>query len=144
MWRRGAAAPVVFTNGVFDLLHAGHVALLEASRSFGASLVVAINSDVSVRALGKGPDRPWTNQRDRACILAALCAVDCVVLFDDPTPQHVVELLAPDILVKGGDYRVDQVIGGDVVRQRGGRVVIVPLLANRSSTLLLERIRGTT
>lgn len=144
LWRREAVAPVVFTNGVFDLLHAGHVALLEAARRLGASLVVAINSDVSVRALGKSPDRPWTNQRDRACILAALSAVDCVVLFDDPTPQHVVELLAPDILVKGGDYRVDQVIGADVVRQRGGRVVIVPLLADRSTTLLLERIRGTT
>ncbi len=143
-WRRSAPAPVVFTNGVFDLLHAGHVALLEAARQLGGSLIVAINSDASARTLGKGPDRPWTSQHDRAGIVAALGAVDCVVLFDEPTPARVIALLQPDILVKGGDYQADQVVGADVVRQHGGRVVILPLLAGRSTTLLQERIRGTT
>ena len=142
-WRAAAPGPVVFTNGVFDMLHAGHVALLEQARSFGSSLVVAINSDASVRALGKGPGRPVVAERDRARVVAALESVDCVVLFDGPTPIDVIVALSPDILVKGGDYVADAVVGAEFVRQRGGRVEIVPLVPDQSTTRLMERLRAT-
>jgi rfaE bifunctional protein nucleotidyltransferase chain/domain len=132
----------VFTNGVFDLLHAGHVTLLEQSAALGASLIVAINSDASVRSLGKGPDRPIVDEQDRARVVAALGCVDCVVLFDDPTPTALIEALAPDVLVKGGDYHVDAVVGADIVRRNGGRVEIIPLVPDRSTTRILERLRA--
>ncbi len=143
-WRATAAGPVVFTNGVFDLIHAGHIHLLERARREGGSLVVAINSDDSVRRLGKGADRPIVSQGDRAAVLAALAAVDCVVIFDEPTPEQVIAALAPDVLVKGGDYHADAVVGGDLVRAAGGRVVIVPLLPRQSTSRIVEKIRGTS
>lgn len=141
-WRRNASAPVVFTNGVFDLLHSGHLTLLEAARAEGASLIVAINSDQSVAGLGKSGDRPIIRQDDRARIVAALKVVDRVIIFDEQTPLHLIEALNPDVLVKGGDYTPDTVVGAEHVRASGGRVVIVPLLPNHSTTRILERLRG--
>lgn len=143
-WRHSAPAPVVFTNGVFDLLHPGHVELLEAARREGASLVVGVNSDVSVRGLGKGAERPVAGQDARARVLAGLAAVDCVVLFDEATPQSLIEALAPDVLVKGADYAREQIVGADWVEARGGRVVRVPLVAGQSTTALVERLRAPT
>lgn len=142
-WRAVAAAPVVFTNGVFDLLHAGHVALLEQSALLGGSLIVAINSDLSARGLGKGPDRPVLGEGDRSRIVAALGCVDCVVLFDETTPLALIDLLRPDVLVKGGDYRPDQVVGSELVQQRGGRIEIIALVPDRSTTRTLERLRAS-
>jgi rfaE bifunctional protein nucleotidyltransferase chain/domain len=143
-WRATAVGPVVFTNGVFDLLHAGHVTLLEHARAFGGSLIVALNSDASVRTLGKGPHRPLVSERDRARLVAALGCVDCVVLFERSTPIDVIEALTPDILVKGADYRAETVVGADVVRRRGGRVEIVPLVPEQSTTRIAERLRASS
>ncbi|MDX2206279.1 MAG: adenylyltransferase/cytidyltransferase family protein [Gemmatimonadales bacterium] len=141
LWRSNAEGPVVFSNGVFDLLHPGHIAVLEAARSLGGSLVVGVNSDASALALGKGSDRPVIAAAGRARMLAALAAVDCVVTFEEPTPLELIAALQPDVLVKGGDYLPETVIGADLVRARGGRVVIVPLVPDWSTTRLLERIR---
>jgi D-beta-D-heptose 7-phosphate kinase/D-beta-D-heptose 1-phosphate adenosyltransferase len=144
IWRQSAPAPVVFTNGVFDLLHPGHVAVLEAARAEGASLLVAINSDASARSLAKGPERPVVPEDARARVVAALGCVDCVIVFDEPTPAEVIARLEPDVLVKGGDYDPDAVVGADVVRRRGGRVVIVPLVPDHSTTRIVERLRAET
>jgi rfaE bifunctional protein nucleotidyltransferase chain/domain len=133
---------VVFTNGVFDLLHPGHVELLESARAEGAALVVGVNSDASVRRLGKGTDRPLAGQEARARVLAGLSAVDCVVLFDEDTPQSLIEALAPDVLVKGADYAREAIVGADWVEARGGRVVRVPLVPGFSTTSLVERFRA--
>jgi rfaE bifunctional protein nucleotidyltransferase chain/domain len=141
-WRRSVSGPVVFTNGVFDLLHPGHVELLESARAEGAALVVGVNSDTSVRRLGKGADRPLAPQEARARVLAGLAAVDCVVLFDEDTPQSLIEALAPDVLVKGADYARDAIVGADWVEARGGRVVRVPLVPGFSTTSLVERLRA--
>jgi len=141
-WRATVTGPVVFTNGVFDLLHAGHVTLLEHAASFGETLIVAINSDASARGLGKGTDRPIVAEHDRARIVAALGCVDCVVLFDEPTPTDLIAALQPDVLVKGGDYRPEMVVGAESVLKRGGRVEIIPLLPDRSTTRILERLRA--
>jgi D-beta-D-heptose 7-phosphate kinase/D-beta-D-heptose 1-phosphate adenosyltransferase len=141
-WRHAAAAPVVFTNGVFDLLHPGHIEVLERARGFGASLIVALNTDASVRLLAKGPGRPVVAGHDRARVVAALGCVDCVVLFDEATPLQLIALLQPDVLVKGGDYRIDTVVGADLVLARGGRVEIVTLLPNHSTSNLVERLRA--
>lgn len=138
---RPRSGPLVFTNGVFDLLHRGHVEYLHAARAFGDLLVVGLNTDASVRRLGKGADRPVNPQEDRAVVLAALAAVDAVVLFDEDTPRELVAALLPDVLVKGGDYAAHEVAGGAEVRAAGGRVEIVPLLAGRSTTSILERAR---
>jgi rfaE bifunctional protein nucleotidyltransferase chain/domain len=143
-WRRSIAEPVVFTNGVFDLLHPGHIELLEAARAEGAALVVGVNGDASVRRLGKGPERPLTRQDARARVLAGLAAVDCVVLFDEDTPQSLIEALAPDVLVKGADYARDGIVGADWVEARGGRVVRIPLVPGFSTTSLVERLRATS
>lgn len=143
-WRATAAGPVVFTNGVFDLLHSGHVTLLEHARAFGGSLIVALNSDASVRTLGKGPHRPLVSERDRARLVAALGCVDCVVLFEPSTPIEVIEALTPDVLVKGADYRAETVVGADVVRRRGGRIEIVPLVPEQSTTRIAERLRASS
>lgn len=140
-WRATQAGPVVFTNGVFDLVHPGHVAVLEAAAAEGAALVVGVNSDASARGLGKGPERPVVDAWSRARVLAAFACVDCVVLFEEPTPLAVVSALQPDVLVKGGDYDPETVVGADVVRARGGRVVIVPLVPQQSTTRLVERLR---
>ncbi len=143
-WRQQQSGPVVFTNGVFDLLHPGHVELLEAARAHGTHLIVGLNSDTSVRRLAKGPSRPIMGQADRARLLAALVAVDCVVMFDEPTPLELVRELRPDVLVKGGDYAPEDVVGGDVVRSSGGRVVIVPLVPGYSTTSIVERLRASS
>jgi len=143
-WRRSVVGPVVFTNGVFDLLHPGHVALLEAARSEGDALVVGVNSDASVRRLGKGADRPVVPEGARTRVLAALASVDCVVLFDQDTPLDLIALLAPDVLVKGADYTRDRIVGADLVESRGGRVVRVPVLAGFSSTAIVERLRASS
>jgi len=136
----------VFTNGVFDLLHAGHVHLLEAARAAGGAdgaLVVGINSDASVRRLGKGTDRPVVAEGERARLLAALAAVDCVVLFDEDTPLELIRRLHPDVLVKGADYTRAQIVGADEVEGWGGRVVRVPLLKGQSTTDLLRKLHGS-
>jgi len=143
-WRQGHAGPVVFTNGVFDLLHVGHVALLEAARAEGVALIVGVNSDASVRRLGKGSggDRPVVPARERARLVAALESVDCVVVFDEDTPLALIERLRPDVLVKGADYARDAIVGAGEVEGWGGRVVRVPLVAGVSTTELLARLRG--
>ncbi len=142
-WRRDSPGRVVFTNGVFDLLHTGHIHILESARALGDALVVGVNTDASVRRLAKGHERPIVAEQDRARVLAALACVDCVVLFDDDTPASLIAALQPDVLVKGGDYRPDTVVGADLVRARGGDVVIIPLLPDRSTTRLVERLRVT-
>jgi D-beta-D-heptose 7-phosphate kinase/D-beta-D-heptose 1-phosphate adenosyltransferase len=141
-WRQTLEGPVVFTNGVFDLVHPGHVAVLEAARAEGRHLIVGINGDASARELGKGAERPVADAASRARVVAAFGAVDGVVLFDEPTPARLIERLLPDVIVKGGDYDPADVVGGDVVTARGGRVVIVPLVADQSTTRLVERLRG--
>jgi rfaE bifunctional protein nucleotidyltransferase chain/domain len=133
----------VFTNGVFDLLHSGHVALLEAARAEGDALVVAVNRDDSARRLGKGPDRPVMAENERARLVAALAAVDCVVLFGDDTPLALIRQLRPDVLVKGADYALDAIVGASEVAGWGGRVVRVPLVKDQSTTNLLRKLRGT-
>jgi D-beta-D-heptose 7-phosphate kinase/D-beta-D-heptose 1-phosphate adenosyltransferase len=132
----------VFTNGVFDLLHPGHVDLLTTARGFGEALIVGVNSDASVRRLDKGPDRPVRTQADRAYVLAALEAVDAVVIFDEDTPLAIVTALQPDVLVKGGDYREETIVGAKEVRARGGEVRVVPLVQGQSTTSIVDRIRG--
>ncbi|MGH7525587.1 MAG: adenylyltransferase/cytidyltransferase family protein, partial [Gemmatimonadales bacterium] len=141
-WRAAQSGPVAFTNGVFDLLHPGHVELLEAARREGEALMVGLNSDASVRRLGKGAGRPVVAEAARARVLAALAAVDCVVLFDEDTPLQLLQALAPDVLVKGADYARDRIVGADWIESRGGRVVRVPLVAGFSSSALVERLRA--
>lgn len=137
---RAAAARLVFTNGVFDLLHVGHVRYLAQARVLGDALVVAINSDRSVREL-KGPDRPVFDQAERAEILAALRDVDYVVVFDDVSPRSLIARLLPDVLVKGGDYQLDEIHGREEVEAAGGRVISLPFVPGASTTSLLERMR---
>jgi rfaE bifunctional protein nucleotidyltransferase chain/domain len=141
-WRGRQVGRVVFTNGVFDLLHPGHVDVLVGARLRGDSLVVGLNSDASVRRL-KGPDRPVRSESERAYVLAALETVDAVTLFDQDTPLELVEALRPDVIVKGGDYTPDTVVGADVVRARGGEVVIIPLTPGHSTTSTIQRLRGS-
>ena len=143
-WRASAPGPVVFTNGVFDLLHPGHVELLEAARREGAALVVGVNSDASARRLAKGSGRPVAGQDARARVVAGLAAVDCVVLFEEETPLELIRALAPDVLVKGADYARDRIVGADWIEEQGGRVVRVPLLTGYSTSALVERLRGST
>ncbi len=133
--------PVVFTNGVFDLLHRGHVTYLEQARGLGASLVVAVNSDASVRRLGKGSERPLNPQDDRMAVLAALGAVDLVVPFEGDTPRELIMATMPDILVKGGDYTAETTAGAAEVIAHGGRFVAIPFAFERSTTALVERLR---
>ena len=143
-WRTRQLGPVVFTNGVFDLLHPGHVELLEAARGEGAALVVGLNSDASVRRLNKGSERPLLPEAARARMLAGLAAVDCVVLFEEDTPLELIKSLLPDVLVKGADYRRDSIVGADWVEARGGRVVRVPLVEGFSTSSLVERLRASS
>lgn len=139
-WREAQRGTVVFTNGVFDLLHPGHVDVLTAARAEGDVLVVGVNSDASVRRL-KGPARPVRGEAERAVLLAALECVDAVVVFDEDTPRELVGALLPDVIVKGGDYAPETVVGADVVTARGGRVVIVPITPGHSTTSTIERVR---
>ncbi len=143
-WREAQCGPIVFTNGVFDLLHPGHVTLLETARALGNALIVGLNTDASVRRLGKGSDRPVNGEDARARVLAALAAVDVVVLFDEDTPQDLITELTPDVLVKGADYPREHIAGADFVESRGGRVVRVPILPGQSTTQLLERVRASS
>jgi len=143
-WRARQRGPVVFTNGVFDLLHPGHVDLLEAARALGEALVVGINTDRSVRRLNKGLARPLVGEADRARLVAGLAAVDCVTLFDEDTPLHLIESLRPDVLAKGGDYTLASMVGADRVTAWGGRAVILPLVPGYSTTSLLERFRASS
>lgn len=141
-WRRGLGGrKLVFTNGVFDLLHPGHVDVLLAARREGDALVVGVNSDASVRRL-KGPNRPVRTQEERAYVLAALAPVDAVVVFDEETPLELIRALRPDVLVKGGDYTEATVVGAADVRASGGRVVIIPLTPGHSTTATVEKLRG--
>lgn len=137
----GRKERLVFTNGCFDLLHPGHVDYLARARGLGDVLVVGLNTDASVRRLAKGRDRPLVDERSRAEVLAALESVDAVTLFDEDTPAELIESLEPDVLVKGGDYRMDQIVGRDTVEGRGGEVAIIPLREGYSTTGLIERIR---
>ena len=140
-WRARQTGRVVFTNGVFDLLHPGHVDVLVGARSCGDTLVVGVNSDASVVRL-KGPGRPIRSAAERVYVLAALQAVDAVTLFEQDTPLELVRLLRPDVIVKGGDYAPDTVVGATEVRARGGEVVIIPLTPGHSTSSTIERLRG--
>lgn len=140
-WRAQQRGRVVFTNGVFDLLHPGHVDVLVGARARGDALVVGVNSDASVKRL-KGPDRPVRTEGERAYVLASLEVVDAVSVFDQDTPLELVRLLQPDIIVKGGDYSPETVVGANEVRARGGEVVIIPLTPGHSTTSTIERLRG--
>ena len=140
-WQDELARPLVFTNGVFDLLHRGHVTYLAQARALGAALVVALNGDASARRLGKGADRPLNPLEDRMALVAALEAVDAVTWFDDDTPQGLIVACAPEVLVKGGDWPVEKIVGAKEVLARGGKVVSIPFEHLRSTTALVERIR---
>jgi rfaE bifunctional protein nucleotidyltransferase chain/domain len=142
-WRAEQSGRVVFTNGVFDLLHPGHVDVLMGARRRGDSLVVGVNSDASVRRL-KGPERPVRSEAERAYVLAALEMVDLVVLFEDDTPLALIRTLRPDILVKGGDYHEGTIVGAPDVRGWGGDVVVIPLTPGQSTTNIIRTLRGTT
>ena len=138
----GLPRPLVFTNGVFDILHRGHVTYLAQARALGGALVVGVNSDASVRMLGKGDDRPVNAEADRMAVLAALEAVDLVVMFTDKTPVSLVSRVHPDIYVKGGDYDIDTLEETRIVRTWGGSAVAIPFLHDRSTTTLLKRVRN--
>lgn len=137
---RRAGKQIVFTNGVFDLLHPGHLRYLQSARAEGDVLIVGINSDRSVRS-NKGPGRPITPEAERAEIVGALACVDAVVVFDEETPAEIVRALQPDVLVKGADWPADQIVGRDTVEARGGRVVRVPVEPGHSTSTILDRIR---
>ena len=138
---RAAGLTIVFTNGVFDLLHPGHVRYLQRARSFGDTLIVGINSDRSVRTI-KGEGRPITPEAERAEIVGALACVDAVVVFDEDTPHAIITALSPDVLVKGADWPENAIVGRDVVEARGGKVIRVPIEPGHSSTAIIERIKG--
>lgn len=134
--------PLVFTNGVFDILHRGHASYLAQARALGASLVVGVNSDASVKMLGKGDDRPINTEADRQALLAALESVDMAVLFTEQTPVNLIEKIRPDIYVKGGDYEIDTLAETHLVKSWGGKAVAIPFLYERSTTSLLSKIRS--
>ena len=134
--------PLVFTNGVFDILHRGHASYLAQARALGASLVVGVNSDASVKMLGKGDDRPINTEADRQALLAALESVDMAVLFTEQTPVNLIEKIRPDIYVKGGDYEIDTLAETHLVKSWGGKAVAIPFLYERSTTSLLGKIRA--
>jgi len=141
-WATDLARPLVFTNGVFDILHRGHVTYLARARSLGAALLVALNSDASVRRLGKGADRPLNVLEDRMAVIAALGVVDAVTWFEEDTPAALIAACRPDILVKGGDWTPDRIVGAKEVLARGGQVQSIAFEHERSTTRLLERIRS--
>ncbi|MCS6289453.1 MAG: D-glycero-beta-D-manno-heptose 1-phosphate adenylyltransferase [Nitrospira sp.] len=142
--RRRQGHRIVFTNGCFDLMHIGHTRYLQAARDLGDVLVVGVNSDESVRTLNKGTDRPIVPDAQRAEILAALACVDYVVIFPEPDPGALITTLQPDVLVKGGDWSADRVVGRETVEARGGHVQTIPLVPGVSTTTLVQRIRSTT
>lgn len=134
--------PLVFTNGVFDILHRGHASYLAQARELGASLVVGVNSDASVKMLGKGDDRPINSEGDRQALLAALASVDLVAIFTEQTPVQLIEKIRPDIYVKGGDYEIDTLEETRVVKTWGGKAIAIPFIYERSTTTLLGKIRS--
>ena len=134
--------PLVFTNGVFDILHRGHASYLAQARALGASLVVGVNSDASVKMLGKGDDRPINTEADRQALLAALESVDMAVMFTEQTPVYLIEKIRPDIYVKGGDYEIDTLAETHLVKSWGGKAVAIPFIYERSTTSLLGKIRS--
>lgn len=137
----GLPRPLVFTNGVFDILHRGHASYLAQARELGASLVVGVNSDASVKMLGKGEDRPINTEADRQALLAALASVDMTVLFAEQTPVNLIAKIRPDIYVKGGDYEIDRLDETRLVKTWGGKAIAIPFLYERSTTTLLGKIR---
>jgi len=134
--------PMVFTNGVFDILHRGHASYLAQARELGASLVVGVNSDASVKMLGKGDDRPINSEADRMALLAALASVDLVVLFAEKTPVELIKSIRPDIYVKGGDYAIESLEETKIVQSWGGKALAIPFIYERSTTSLLGKIRS--
>lgn len=136
---RSKGKKIVFTNGCFDILHVGHVEYLQKARSLGSALVIGLNSDASVKKI-KGEDRPLNKEIDRAKVLAALSSVDYVTIFSEPTPEKLIKQLKPDILAKGGDWKIKDIIGGDFVISRGGRVVSIPFVKGYSTTSLIKRM----
>jgi rfaE bifunctional protein nucleotidyltransferase chain/domain len=134
--------PIVFTNGVFDILHRGHASYLDQARNLGGSLVVGVNTDASVKMLGKGDDRPINSEADRQALLAALASVDLVILFSEKTPVALLERVRPDIYVKGGDYAIDTLEETRLVKSWGGSAIAIPFIYERSTTNLLGRIRS--
>ena len=136
--------PVVFTNGVFDVLHCGHATYLAQARQLGASLVVALNTDASARRLGKGPERPLNRQEDRAVLIAALESVSLVTWFDEDTPLELITEIKPDVLVKGGDYDMDTLAETAVVKACGGQALAIPFVEGYSTTALVKKIRGSS
>lgn len=139
---RARGQTIVFTNGVFDLLHPGHVRYLQQARALGDALIVGVNSDRSVRAI-KGPTRPITSEDERAELIAALACVDAAVVFDEDTPWQLIAALQPDVLVKGADWAEDAIVGREIVEARGGRVVRVPIESGYATTSIIDRIRRT-
>lgn len=137
---RKAGRVVVFTNGCFDLVHRGHIHLLRQAKALGDILIVGLNSDVSVKTI-KGPDRPIMPEADRIELIAALEMVDYVVVYSEPDPYHIIAAIKPNVLVKGGDWSADEIVGADIVEQNGGRVAVVPYLPEFSTTQIIERIR---
>jgi rfaE bifunctional protein nucleotidyltransferase chain/domain len=142
-WREGQSGRVVFTNGVFDLIHPGHVDVLLGARRTGDRLIVGLNSDASVRRL-KGPERPVRTEAERAYVLAAFAMVDCVVVFDQDTPLELIRTLRPDVLVKGGDYTEQTIVGASDVRGWGGDVQVIPLTPGQSTSSIIRKLRGHT
>ena len=140
-WIPQLPKPLVFTNGVFDVLHRGHVTYLARARALGRALLVALNSDASARVLGKGLDRPLNTLEDRLAVIAALDSVDAVTWFEEPTPASLIQACRPDVLVKGGDWPVERIVGAEEVLSRGGRVESIRFEHQRSTTAFLERIR---
>ena len=140
---RAEGKRIVFTNGCFDLMHIGHTRYLQAAKALGDVLVVGVNSDASVRTLNKAPDRPIVPEAQRAEVLAALGCVDFVVMFDESDPLQLITAIQPDVLVKGGDWTIDRIVGRDIVEARGGVVKTIPLVPGLSTTGLLQRIRST-
>lgn len=139
-WRLKSQS-IVFTNGVFDILHPGHVTYLAKTKELGSKLIIGLNSDASVKLLNKGPNRPIQNQQDRAFLLAALSVVDAVVIFEEETPYNLIRNLVPDILAKGGDYKVEQIAGHDIVLKNGGKVEIIDFLEGHSTTSIEQKIK---
>lgn len=139
VWRAGQKK-IVFTNGCFDILHHGHLDLLAKAADFGNILILGLNTDASVQRL-KGPDRPVTNEQDRAFQVASLLCVDAVCLFDEDTPEELIKLIRPDVLVKGGDYTIETIVGADFVQKSGGSVEIIPFVQGYSTTSIIDRIK---
>ncbi|RMH10872.1 MAG: D-glycero-beta-D-manno-heptose 1-phosphate adenylyltransferase, partial [Planctomycetota bacterium] len=139
---RESGGTIAFTNGCFDVIHAGHISLLERSATHADLLIVGLNSDASVRRL-KGPDRPVNNEEDRARVLGSILGVGAVVLFDEDTPLRLIEAIRPDVLIKGADYQEHEVVGADLVKSYGGRVELIPLVEGKSTTSTIQRMRAT-